>query len=104
MHPEEAELLARARIAGKSLGTALANGISEEVHRHLTIILLDEISNYDAASPDRLKHEFGMGMLAAFTPETLLQVQQVINGYAIRSGSSIHIKTDTPPDSEDPAQ
>jgi hypothetical protein len=104
MHPEEAELLARARIAGKSIGNVLVTGINDEIHRHLTLVLLDDLSNYDAASPDRLRQEFGIGMLEAFTPETLLQVQRVINGYTIRSGSSIHIKTDTPPDPEDPAQ
>jgi hypothetical protein len=104
MNRAEIELFARARKAGKDIGSVLSDGITSDVHRQLTILLLDNLANFDAATSDYLTHEIGLGILEAFTPEKLLQVQHRVFSQIVSNGKLVHIKTGNNQDRPDPAQ
>jgi hypothetical protein len=104
MNKQEIDILSKVREAAKNIGSLIAENLPEDVHRTLTIRVLEEISKYETIVYDCLQQEVTLGILEAFTDERILENRRCILSQLTRDSSYITPKTDTPRDQAPPAQ
>lgn len=75
MNLHDIELLSQARSAGESIGSLFAASVSDDMHQHLTLLLLNDLSHYNRDFDAPLRHEIAMGLLDAFTREDLADAE-----------------------------